>query len=320
VNVPRKAQSKTVKQARNEDVEMSNMDRSHFSKLLQSPLYVKADTDVYQYLISKGYDIIDDVEAFNGVHGLFRHRKSDKSGYYIKVGYHEGLIDSETWLAVQDKKSHNKKIPNNSKAINSWLVGLTKCPHCGFGFYIYYNWNKAKTMKWRYYGDRGVFTSKGCTGNSPDNRKRLKLKPEEVEQYVIQAMRERLDELEISKTVKEKPDTETEALKADVIRIENEIRDLMGKLAKADDVLFAYIQDRVNALHENKSELDEKIRSKARRQKDIDTAPLLEPMNRWDLLTIDEKHTLAKLMIEVVYISDVLTDDVKHEIDIHFII
>jgi Holliday junction resolvasome RuvABC ATP-dependent DNA helicase subunit len=66
----------------------------------------------------------------------------------------------------------------------------------------------------------------------------------------------------------------------------------------------------VKTLHANKSDLDERLRVRARKQKEVDTAPLLEPMSRWDSLALDEKHKLAKLMIEVVFISDVAEDGI----------
>ena len=108
-----------------------NMDRSHLSQILKSPLYVRADKEVYQYFVSKGYYIIDDVEAFDGIHGCFRHKRRNGSEY-IKIGYHEGLVDAETWLMVQDKKSRNSKFRNNGNARNSWLTGLAKCGHCHY--------------------------------------------------------------------------------------------------------------------------------------------------------------------------------------------
>jgi hypothetical protein len=281
------------------------MDRSHVTKLLQSPLYVRADAEVYQYLISKGFEIVDDIEAFNGVNGLFRHKRKD-GAEYIKVGYHEGLVDSETWLAVQDKKSHNQKIPNNAEAKNSWLVGLTKCGHCGYGLMIHYRFNKAGTKKWRYYTDNGAYTANSCV------KKRLTVKPSEVEEKVYEAMKERLESFTIAKSRKEKPDAEAESIKAELIRIDGEIKTLIGQLAKANDVLFAYIQESVNNLHAKKSELEEKLRNRTRKQKEIDTSPLTDPMSRWDSLTTDEKHSLAHAMIEAVRVSD------EHGIDIVF--
>ena len=78
---------------------------------------MRADKEIYRYLQGKGYELLDDVSAYNGVNGLFRHTGTDGKDY-IKVGYHEGLVDSETWLAVQDKKAHNSKFGNNLKAKN----------------------------------------------------------------------------------------------------------------------------------------------------------------------------------------------------------
>lgn len=46
-----------------------NMDRSHISRILESPLYVRADKEVYAFFVSKGYEILDDIEAYDGIHG-----------------------------------------------------------------------------------------------------------------------------------------------------------------------------------------------------------------------------------------------------------
>ena len=285
----------------------SNMDRGHLSRLLKSPLYVRADKDVYQYFVSKGYEIIDSIEAFDGIHGCFRHKRSDGSEY-IKIGYHEGLVDAETWLAVQDKKSHNTKIPNNGSAKNSWLVGLAKCGHCHYSLSLMYSWNVSKTKQLRYWGDHGAYKANGCV------KKRLRTRPEEVEEIVFNAMKERLESLIIAKAEHKKPDTESENIKAEIIQIDDEIRKLMDKLADADTVLFGYIQERIQTLHTKKSDLEDKLRTKARKHKDIDTAPLTDPMSRWDSLTIEEKHDLAATMIDVVYVSDELGIEIEFSI------
>lgn len=283
----------------------TNMDRSHFSRILQSPLYVRADKEVYCYLQGKGYELLDDVSTYKGVNGLFKHTGTD-GRYYIKVGYHEGLVDSGTWLAVQDKKAHNSKFGNNLKAKNSWLVGLVKCAHCGYAFNIIASWNKSHTICWRYYIDSGYYYADGCI------KSRLKLKPDDVEQAVYTAMKKRLDILNIAKKENEKPNTETENIKTEILRINEEIRKLMDKLADADSVLFDYINERVTVLHDKKTSLEEKLQTKNRKHKKIDTKPLETPMSRWDELSIDEKHDIAVIMIDVIYLSD------ENGIDIHF--
>ena len=49
-----------------------------------------------------------------------------------------------------------------------------------------------------------------------------------------------------------------------------------------------------------------------RRVKKIDTKPLMEPLNRWDDLSMEEKNALAKVMINRVDITD------EEGIKIHF--
>ena len=285
----------------------SIIDRPFLSRILKSPLYVRADVEVYKYLSAKGYRIIDDVEAFDGVHGLFMH-KDENGGYFIKVGYHEGLVSAETWLAVQDKKDHNKRIPNNGTSNSSWLVGLVKCAHCGYSVHVYYNWNANRTKQWRYYRDTGAYNAVGCKSKS------LKIRPDALEDIVFKAMNDRLHHLTVAKHEQEKPDTETEAIKADIARSDNEIRKLMDRLAEADEILFDYIQKRIKELHSRKSELEDKLNTRERRRKAIDTSPLSEPLARWSELTTEEKHEVAVTMIDSIRISDETGVDIQFSI------
>ncbi len=291
-----------VEYFRDNDIEVNstldqNIDRSHWSQILKSPLYVRADKDVYQYLVSKGYEIVDAVSASDGIHGLFRHKRSDGSEY-IKVGYHEGLVDSATWLAVQDKKSRNKKIPSNFSATHSWLTGLARCSHCHYSLSLQYGWNASHTYQWRYFSDNGAYRANGCV------KKWLKTRPDDVEAIVFKAMKEHLKSLVIAKSEQQKPDAESESLKIELMRLKTEIRKLMDRLADADDVLFEYIQKRINTLHAKKAEIEEKLRMKGRKHKEIDTIPLADPLSHWDTLTVREKLDLAVIMIDVIYVSD----------------
>ena len=283
----------------------ANMDTSQLSRILGSPLYVRADKNVYQYFSSLGYEMLDDIEDYDSVHGLFRHTNGDGSKS-IKVGYHEGLVDADTWIAVQDKKSHNQRVPHNCDVLNSWLTGLTKCAHCGYGLNIIYSRNKNNIVSWRRYADTGAYKAAGCVSKS------LKIKPEAVEKEVYAAMKARIEQLEISKKENTKPDSKTESIKADIIRVDAEINKLMDKLADADKILFDYINKRIKDLHTQKSELAESLRTQERKYKKIDTAPLTEPLKNWDNLSMQEKHEVAMTMIDVIYISD------KDGIDIHF--
>ena len=156
--------------------------------------------------------------------------------------------------------------------------------------------------------DYGAYRKAGCV------KKFLTTRPEEVEEAVLQAMRDRIEQLTIAKHNAEVPDADHESLRTEIIKIDEEIRKLMEKLADADTVLFDYIQNRVNELHEQKSALERKLQTKARKRKAIDTKPLEKPMSVWDKLSIEEKHDLAMAMIDVVYVSDDNGIEVKFSI------
>ena len=272
------------------------------SVLLSNPLYVRADKSVYAYFQSKGYEIMDDAEAYDGIHGVFLHDNAD-GGKYAKIGYHEGLVDAGVWLRVQDKKSNNKAFTTNRKVMNSWLAGLIKCRECGYSVLIDRQVKKSGSV-YRYLNDNGWMTHQSCVARG------YKLKLDLIEDAAYQAMCERMESLEIARKQKQAPDSETESLKADILRIDSEIHSLMDRMAEADNVVFTYIQQRINELHAHKSELERKLQTKALKHKAMDTKPLAEPLANWSELSIQEKHDLAAEMIEVIYISH-LSEDIE---------
>lgn len=271
------------------------LNSASLSMILKNPLYVRADKNVYAYFQSMGYEIMDDVEAYDGIHGVFMHDNAN-GGKYVKVGYHEGLVDAQIWLRVQDKKFTNRRFQTNRKAYNSWLVGLLKCKECGLSIVIDIQ-NKKSGKVYKYLFDSGWQSVNSCVART------YGVKLDDVEEQVFEAMKARIASLEIAHKQKEAPDTEVESVKAGILRIDTEIRSLMDRMADADDVVFDYIQQRIKELHARKSEMERQLQTKVRRRRQIDTKPLAEPMALWDKLTVQEKHDFAAEIIETVYIS-----------------
>lgn len=286
---------------------ISNMDRSHLSRILENALYVRADKEVYRYFLAKGYEMLDSIEDYDGIHGLFVHANNDGS-HFVKVAYHEGLVPADVWLRVQDRKAHQGKFPSNGKAMNSWLVGLVKCACCGYALHFNHGANRDGTKQYYRFIDFGKTTLTGCP--TPP----LKMRPQQVESAVFTAMQERIEQLNIAKHETGKPDAKTENIKTELVRINNEIQKLMEKLADADRVLFDYIQKRISTLHEQKSELEKKMQTMSRKRKVIDTNPLEQPMKHWDKLTVQEKHAVAVVMIDVVLVSDETGIEIKFSV------
>ena len=44
---------------------------SSLSAILKNPVYVRADKEVYACFISKGYDVLDEPESYDGIHGVY---------------------------------------------------------------------------------------------------------------------------------------------------------------------------------------------------------------------------------------------------------
>ena len=70
----------------------------------------------------------------------------------------------------------------------------------------------------------------------------------------------------------------------------------------------------VDELHEQKAALERKVQAKARKRRTDDNAPLEKPMKHWEKLSIPEKHELAAVMLEAVYVSDENGIEVKFSI------
>ena len=103
---------------------------------------------------------------------------------------------------------------------------------------------------------------------------------------------------------RESRSSEAEKIKAELLRIETDTKKQIDRLVDADDVLFGYIQNKISELHTKKNEYEKQLLLIERRVKKIDTKPLIEPLNRWDELSMEEKNALAKVMINRVDITD----------------
>ena len=125
-------------------------------------------------------------------------------------------------------------------------------------------------------------------------------------------MKEHIEQFEIAENSMNIRSSEGEKIKADILRTDTEVSKLMEKLADADKVLFDYIQTRIETLHSEKSELEQKLFTIERKIKKSFTKPIIEPFKHWDQLSVEAQNKLARLILDKVYVSD--TDG----IDIHF--
>lgn len=275
-----------------------NMQTSDISRRLKNPTYVKADAAIYNYYYKAGANIESDISEFNGVHGclLAGRRKSNERKYtnvkehVLTIGKHEGVIDSETFLFCQNKLSANRQIKNTYRGQYTWLSGMIKCGACG----------KAMVVK-RYKVKGGYSTNLYCSNQSTHQT----CEPhthhvEDVEDYVLGAMQEKLDTLsKLEESNKNNQNNNILNLHKELDDINARIENLVLNLEQAGQTTITYINKRIEELDALKTKI----------QAELDTCSyisdkyLIPDISDWNSLSLEKKKEAARSLIEKVVIS-----------------
>lgn len=217
------------------------------SRILHSPVYVKADSDVYWFYLAKGLQIMQDIEAFDGEHACnvigkrdrTRNKYNSLSGQMLSVSNHKGFIDSGLWLKVQAKLDGNPQISQANSGKYSWLTGLMKCAKCGYAIKVnsYKKENRLRLV---------------CSGKSNmsvcDASVSVDLR--ELEDYIANEIEKALNAAPPCGVLPSK-----QKQSDDVLAIEQKIERLVGALSECSDISAAYISREIERLHKVREQL-----------------------------------------------------------------
>lgn len=120
-----------------------NFSRWGLKNILTNPVYCIADSDMYNYLLSKGVEIYSEIENFDGSYGVMAYNKTEQqpnkakkdrdiTEWIVSIGKHKGAITGADWVQVQELlvQNEDKRYRKPTKN-NSLLSGLIRCSHCG---------------------------------------------------------------------------------------------------------------------------------------------------------------------------------------------
>ena len=115
-------------------------DSCKLSRIMRSPVYVRADASVYAYYKARGCIMSNPVEDYDCGYGLYLYGKregnerkyTNVSNHTVSLALHEGLVDADLWLRCQRKLDGNRQLKNSGKGRYTWLSGLVKCGYCGY--------------------------------------------------------------------------------------------------------------------------------------------------------------------------------------------
>lgn len=275
------------------------------SAILKNPVYVKADSKVYDYFEARNANIINPPEEFDGVFGIqlygktkHNYESSDWSDIKAVLMKHEGVIESDIWLKCQRKLDKNKQIRNAVSNKTSWLGGKVICEKCG---------RTMTTVKGKIGGgDIRIYFN--CTGKSHTRRcsgTKVTVYAENLEETVYSEIGKKLTELKC--TVKEKDNAKSTAIN----EIRNKIKAIELDEKKLADLILSgsvnsdlteILNTRASRLKAEKQAFYEKIAEIEEGGMNKKTAINLS--KKWKNASFEEKRGVCGVLINRIVISE----------------
>ncbi|MDO4344443.1 MAG: recombinase family protein [Eubacteriales bacterium] len=285
---------------------------ARLSEIFRNPVYVRADMDVYHFLVSHGCRIANPAADFTGTNGIFlynggscgdvsehraedRERKCELGGGEAVLGLHEGIIDSHIWLKCRQKLMQNRCLARTRKGKRTWLSGKVKCAKCGYACTVI----KSNTKAGRYFQCSGSRYSVRCSGPGST------VYADVLEDYVGQEIKKLLDEFEyLSGGEARRADSEENICKIQIAELDKEIDSLLLSVKNAGKTLMQYINRQVEELDARKRLLQEKLAKNDMANIQTATAKITGCAGIWEKLSLEDKQRAADVLIERIRIGE----------------
>lgn len=286
--------------------------------ILSKPLYAPNDMNMYNYLVGIGANITNPPEDFDGLSSIDMYGKKQISSskhkrtrsaaeMYCNVSNHEAIIDSETWLQVQNKrKSMLKCPPRAGTGKHSWFTGLMKCGCCGAGV----SYTNSRGTQGYYLCSTKKNRGYATCPQKPASKKLTDpvIIQKTIEHFSENSVIAKIRSVELHEQVRTVSDfKERNDLMIQMNQIDKEIENLMSTLASGNTVLMKYVNEKIVELDTKKSSISARISElDSGRTSDQEELSLLQQLNRVldkipDTLssgTFDEIKDLCHILIK----------------------
>ena len=278
------------------------------ARILRSPVYVKANADVYNYLVGLGAKMNNSIDEYIGengciVYGNAKERNaikfSDLSTDFVTTGFHKGIIEPSLWLGVQYTINQKQNHSNIGTGNLTWLQGLVKCK-CGYTYFVkrFKSSNKNKTeYKYLY-----------CRGRKNDScqypRTMIQVgKVEEIVEIEIMIYLNNLKSIQPNKIETNNP--ELNSIKIKISKIDEQIENLINQVINSSAITTQYLNQAVEKKHGEKKILIDKIndiqlKTNRTNETDIDVDSIIDNWSNYDLET---KKSIAKKIVEKIIVD-----------------
>ncbi len=274
------------------------------STILKNPIYVKADNDVYEYLLRHNTNIISDISEFDGVHGLqiygkTKHSADDWSDMKAVIMSHEGIINSDVWLDCQKKLEKNKQIGNAISNSTSWLGGKIVCQGCGRTMTVTKGGKRKDGSQTRYFSCTGKSHNRICNGTSKP------IYADSLEDMVYELVSEKIDTLKsCRKKISTDNSNQVNLLKNRISEInksqEHLVNLLMNDAIEAD--MINLLNEKAKKLAEEKTDILSKIDVLENEESEIISAINLS--KKWKTANYEERKAVCNILIHKILINE----------------
>ena len=252
---------------------------SKLSTLLKNPIYVRADSDIYDYFERHGVQMITDMK--------------------LVLLTHPGVVNSDIWLKCQRKLEKNRQIGNSISNRTSWLAGKLICEKCGHTMTtIKGKINQSGEVR-RYFNCTGKSHKKSCTGT------KVSIYAEDLENMVYDCIASKLSELkETKRRTTSGSASEANDLKLKIKEVERAERQLVDSMLSGgfNDDLLKLANQKASQLKREKATLYERI--EGMKDRDSETDVVVNLAKSWKTANYAKKKEVAMIMIHQITISE----------------
>ena len=274
------------------------------SNILKNPIYVKADNAIYEYYANNNANIISDINAFDGIHGLqmygkTKHTADDMSDMKVVVMAHEGIVNSDIWIKCQKKIERNKRIGNSISNSTSWIGGKIVCKKCGRTMTVTRGGKRKDGTQTRYFSCTGKSHNRICKGA------KVTLYADSLEDMVYNLISEKLETL---KGARKKVSTDNSS-KINLLKNRiSEIRQSQDKLVNMllndeyENDMIALLNEKAKKLSMERQELAEKVEKLENEENEI--ISVINLSKRWKTANTEERKAVCNVLIHKIFISE----------------
>ncbi|MCI9626252.1 MAG: recombinase family protein [Clostridia bacterium] len=274
------------------------------SNIIKNPIYAKADNDIYEYYANNNANIISDINAFDGIHGLqiygkTKHTADDMSDIKVVVMAHEGVVGSDVWLKCQKKIERNKQIGNSMSNATSWIGGKIVCKKCGRTMTVTRGGKHKDGTQTRYFNCTGKSHNRVCKGT------KVTLYADSLEDMVYNLISEKLETLKGSrKRVSTDNSNKINLLKNRISEIKLSQDKLVNMLLndEFDKDMVALLNDKAKKLSEERQELTQQIEALENEENEI--ISVINLSKKWKTANTEERKAVCNVLIHKIFIDE----------------